>query len=188
MTHDDKDPLVITGSTGMLGTAAATELARRGIDTILVAREKARGDRLVQALQGTGGSHRLVVIDLSEPDSVRVTAAAIRSDHPRVGAVVHAAAVLFQQRRTNSAGQEAMFATNVCSTAVLPPAPTTSSTSAPRRRRPHETPCPSGGCGPRPRRCSASTSPTRSAVPGELAHLRRGTRPGRPILGVLIPD
>jgi NAD(P)-dependent dehydrogenase (short-subunit alcohol dehydrogenase family) len=110
---------VITGATGMLGAATAAELARRGIDTILVARDKARGDRLVEALQRTGGSHRLVVGDLSEPDSVRVAAAAIRSGHHRVAGLIHAAAVLFQQRRTNSAGQEAMFATNVLARFLL---------------------------------------------------------------------
>jgi NAD(P)-dependent dehydrogenase (short-subunit alcohol dehydrogenase family) len=113
------DPVVIAGATGMLGAATATELARRGIDTILVVRDKARGDRLVEALQRTGGSHRLVVSDLSEPGSVRVAGAAIRSRHPCVAGLVHAAAVLFQQRRTNSAGQEAMFATNVLARFLL---------------------------------------------------------------------
>jgi short-subunit dehydrogenase len=84
MTPGGGNPVVITGATGMSGAATAARLARRGIDTILVARDRARGDRLVEALQRTGGSHRLVVGDLSERASVRVVAAAIRSgDHHR---------------------------------------------------------------------------------------------------------
>lgn len=119
MTRDAGNSVVITGATGMLGAATAAEFARRGIDTILVARDEARGGRLIDALQRIGGSHWLVVGDLSEPDSVRDSAAAIRSGHLRIAGLIHAAAVLLEQRRTNSAGQEAMFATNVLARFLL---------------------------------------------------------------------
>jgi NAD(P)-dependent dehydrogenase (short-subunit alcohol dehydrogenase family) len=111
--------VVITGATGMLGSATARQLAQRGTDTVLVARDQARGARLVDELTRIGATHDLVVGDLSEPESVRVVAATIGSRHDRVAGLVHSAAVLSTQRRTNSAGQELMFATNVLARFLL---------------------------------------------------------------------
>src|SRR6266508_4060883 len=111
--------VVITGATGMLGSATARQLAQRGTDTVLVARDRARGARLVDELTRIGATHDLVVGDLSEPESVRVVAATIGSRHDRVAGLVHSAAVLSAQRRTNSAGQELMFATNVLARFLL---------------------------------------------------------------------
>jgi NAD(P)-dependent dehydrogenase (short-subunit alcohol dehydrogenase family) len=111
--------VVITGATGMLGAATAAQLARRGIDTVLVARDRDRGTGLLERLHRTGGTHRLVVGDLSEPASARTIAADIRTHHPRLTALIHAAATLTPQRRTNSAGHEVMFATNVLARFLL---------------------------------------------------------------------
>lgn len=121
MTTQDRrsGPVVITGATGMLGSVTARELARRGADTVIVARDKARGTHLAEQLHLLGGAHRLVLADLSEPESVREAAAGIRSGHDRVAGLVHSAAALFTQRRTNSAGHEAMFATNVLARFLL---------------------------------------------------------------------
>jgi NAD(P)-dependent dehydrogenase (short-subunit alcohol dehydrogenase family) len=112
-------PVVITGATGMLGAATAAQLSRRGIDTVLVARDRTRGAGLLEQLHRAGGSHRLVVADLSEPAAVRTLAADIRTHHPRLTALIHAAATLTPQRRTNSAGHEVMFATNVLARFLL---------------------------------------------------------------------
>jgi NAD(P)-dependent dehydrogenase (short-subunit alcohol dehydrogenase family) len=111
--------VVITGATGMLGAATAAQLARRGIDTLLVARDRARGAALLEQLHRTGGTHRLVVADLSEPAVVRTLAADIRSGDDRIAALVHAAATLTPQRLANSAGHEVMFATNVLARFLL---------------------------------------------------------------------
>jgi NAD(P)-dependent dehydrogenase (short-subunit alcohol dehydrogenase family) len=111
--------VVITGATGMLGSATARQLAQRGIDTALVVRDRARGARLVDELARIGAAHDLVVGDLSEPESVRTVAATIGSAHAQVAGLVHSAAVLSAQRRTNSAGQELMFATNVLARFLL---------------------------------------------------------------------
>src|SRR4029453_8511231 len=105
--------VVITGATGMLGSATARWLAERGTDTVLVARDRARGARLVDELTRIGAPHDLVVGDLSDPGWVGVVAAPIGSQHDRVVGLVHSAAVVSAQRRTNSAGHELMFATNV---------------------------------------------------------------------------
>ena len=64
--------VVVTGAAGMLGSATVTALSARGVRTILVVRNEAKGRALVDQLNGPGsGMHRLVVGDLSEPDSVR---------------------------------------------------------------------------------------------------------------------
>jgi NAD(P)-dependent dehydrogenase (short-subunit alcohol dehydrogenase family) len=110
--------VVITGATGMLGSATARYLAQRGTDTVLVARDEARGARLIDELTRLGATHGLVVADLSEPESVRAVAATIGSQHDVAG-LVHAAAALSKHRRTNSAGQEVMFATNVLARFLL---------------------------------------------------------------------
>jgi NAD(P)-dependent dehydrogenase (short-subunit alcohol dehydrogenase family) len=60
-----------------------------------------------------------VVGNLSEPDSVRDIAGQIRSTTDDLAVLVHSAAALVHQRRVNSAGHEAMFATNVLSRFLL---------------------------------------------------------------------
>jgi NAD(P)-dependent dehydrogenase (short-subunit alcohol dehydrogenase family) len=119
MTASQPAAVVITGATGMLGAATAAELARRGIGTLLVARDRSRGTGLLEELQRTGGTHRLVAADLSEPVAVRTVAADILANETRLTALIHAAAILTPERRTNSAGQEVMFATNVLARFLL---------------------------------------------------------------------
>jgi NAD(P)-dependent dehydrogenase (short-subunit alcohol dehydrogenase family) len=118
--ESNRGVVVITGATGMLGSATARELAKRGTGTVLVARDRSgRGARLVDDLTKIGGTHDLVVGDLSEPESVRVLAKTIGSRHDRVAGLVHSAAALSTQRSINSAGQEVMFATNVLARFLL---------------------------------------------------------------------
>jgi NAD(P)-dependent dehydrogenase (short-subunit alcohol dehydrogenase family) len=116
---DRRGVVVITGATGMLGSATARELARRGVDTVAVARDRTRGTSLLDELNRAGGRHRLVIGDLSEPESTRAVATTIRSEDERVAGLVHAAAVLLPQRQINSRDQELMFATNVLTRFLL---------------------------------------------------------------------
>jgi short-subunit dehydrogenase len=95
---DGAGVVVVTGATGMLGSATATALAGRGVSTVLVARNEAAGHQLLDSVKRAGGgSHRLVIGDLSEPDSVRAVAAEISSAVDDVAAVIHSAAALFQE-------------------------------------------------------------------------------------------
>jgi NAD(P)-dependent dehydrogenase (short-subunit alcohol dehydrogenase family) len=109
---------VVTGAAGMLGSATVTALAARGVRTVLVVRNEAKGRALVDQLNDPA-THRLVVGDLSEPDSVRDIAGQIRSAIDDLAVLIHSAAALVHQRRVNSAGHEAMFATNVLSRFLL---------------------------------------------------------------------
>ena len=113
-------PIVVTGATGMLGSATAAALAQRGASTLLVVRNPAKGQRLLHSLPTGGGSrHRMLVGDLSEPASVRDIAEQIRAEKDDVGALIHTAAALFKDRKENSGGHEAMFATNVLARFLL---------------------------------------------------------------------
>jgi NAD(P)-dependent dehydrogenase (short-subunit alcohol dehydrogenase family) len=109
---------VVTGAAGMLGSATVTALAARRVRTVLVVRTEAKGRALVDQLNDPA-THRLVVGDLSEPDSVRDIAGQIRSAIDDLAVLIHSAAALVHQRRVNSAGHEAMFATNVLSRFLL---------------------------------------------------------------------
>ncbi|HEU4543703.1 MAG TPA: SDR family NAD(P)-dependent oxidoreductase [Jiangellaceae bacterium] len=111
---------VVTGATGMLGSATAAALASRGASTVLVVRDQDSGRRLIDSLPTHDEvRHRLVVGDLSEPGSVRDVAEQIRAGVEDVAVLIHAAAALFRERRVNSAGHEAMFATNVLARFLL---------------------------------------------------------------------
>jgi NAD(P)-dependent dehydrogenase (short-subunit alcohol dehydrogenase family) len=106
---------VVTGATGMLGRATAIELASRGADVVLLCRDPARGDGVLDAVgrAGPAGSHRMLTGDLADPDAVRALAAQIRQDTDQLHALVHTAAALTPDRQANRAGHELMFATNV---------------------------------------------------------------------------
>jgi NAD(P)-dependent dehydrogenase (short-subunit alcohol dehydrogenase family) len=122
MTQQAHNPLlaVVTGATGMLGSATVRALASRGVSTILIVRDEAKGRALVDQLNvPRTDTHHLVVGDLSEPRSVRDIAGRVWSETDDIAVLIHAAAALFRQRRVNSAGHEAMFATNVLSRFLL---------------------------------------------------------------------
>ena len=53
MTASQPAAVMINGATGMLGAATAAELAGRGINTVLVARDRTRGTASVQGVVAT---------------------------------------------------------------------------------------------------------------------------------------
>jgi NAD(P)-dependent dehydrogenase (short-subunit alcohol dehydrogenase family) len=67
---------LVTGSTGGIGAAAATLLADRGADVVVTGRDEARGEAVVKAIVGNGGTARFVAADLTDLASVRALAAA----------------------------------------------------------------------------------------------------------------
>lgn len=64
---------LLTGATGGLGRAIATELAGRGVSLVLSSRSKQELDELSAALPG--GGHRALVFDLAEPGAAERLAA-----------------------------------------------------------------------------------------------------------------
>lgn len=112
---------VVTGATGMLGRATAINLASRGALVVLVCRDRARGEHVLEEvkLAGAGRSHHLVIGDLSDPTATRGVAAHIRDSFEQIHALTHTAAIFTRVRQENAAGHELMFATNVLARILL---------------------------------------------------------------------
>jgi NAD(P)-dependent dehydrogenase (short-subunit alcohol dehydrogenase family) len=104
---------VMTGATGGIGGAAAEELMAAGADLHLVVRNRARGERVLRALQDLGPGHaRLVVADLSSFAGVRDAAAELAAGAPRVDVLIHGAAVIPAVRQLSADGVELQWAVN----------------------------------------------------------------------------
>src|SRR6185295_1330526 len=81
---------VVTGASRGLGAAYARELAARGWDLLLVARDQPRLERLVSDLTSRYGvKATFVVLDLGEPDAAHRLYAAARERTPAVELLVN---------------------------------------------------------------------------------------------------
>ena len=105
---------VVTGGTDGIGLATARELARRGAEVIVVGRDRAKGERVVEELRATAGSAAvsLAVADLSVQRSVRALAAELLERAPRLDVLVNNAGAVFAERALTEDGIERTFALN----------------------------------------------------------------------------
>lgn len=104
---------VVTGATGSVGKAAATELARHGT-VVLVARDKARGEQAVADVRRASGNEavELALADFESLASVRALGEELRRRHPKIDVLVNNAAVVKRERTVTKDGFETMFAVN----------------------------------------------------------------------------
>src|SRR5437870_13341303 len=121
---------MVTGATGALGKATASEFARRGATVVAVARDEGRGRALLATVrQASGaGSVELLMSDLSDLRSVRALVKLFGGSHDRLDVLVHTAAVFKRRRIETADGFELMFATNflgpfLLTTLVVPALP-----------------------------------------------------------------
>ncbi|HSU15467.1 SDR family oxidoreductase [Longimicrobium sp.] len=105
---------VVTGASGGIGKAAATELARRGATVALVVRSPERGEAARAEIErATGnGAARVVLADLSRQAEVRRAADELLSAYPRIDVLVNNAAVYTRRRRLTDDGIEMQWAVN----------------------------------------------------------------------------
>jgi NAD(P)-dependent dehydrogenase (short-subunit alcohol dehydrogenase family) len=106
--------VVITGATRGIGRAAASELAGRGAEVVVVGRERERVDAVASEARSAGGgspvhSH---VADLTLMASVRELAEELRDAHERIDVLANNAGALFASRKVTSEGLERTFALN----------------------------------------------------------------------------
>jgi NAD(P)-dependent dehydrogenase (short-subunit alcohol dehydrogenase family) len=105
---------VITGATSGIGRVAATRLAQMGARLVLVARDRARADAMLDRLRAQTGAaaHRVHLADLSRIAEMKHVAAEIAAVEPRVDLLINNAGALFGAHRFTVDGLERSFAVN----------------------------------------------------------------------------
>ncbi|WP_143061729.1 SDR family NAD(P)-dependent oxidoreductase [Dyadobacter sp. SG02] len=102
---------LITGPTSGIGRFTALELARRGYDLILVARNAAKARQLQMEI-GNAVSTGFVQCDLSSIASVKEAVEEIKAGYQHIDLLINNAGLIVQHRQTSVDGIELTFATN----------------------------------------------------------------------------
>jgi NAD(P)-dependent dehydrogenase (short-subunit alcohol dehydrogenase family) len=106
--------VVLTGATNGIGLAAAVELARRGADLTLVARNQARAAEAVGRINAvsTGSAPDVMLADLASQASIRRLADELLAKYPRIQVLVNNAGAIYARRRMTADGIELTWAVN----------------------------------------------------------------------------
>jgi NAD(P)-dependent dehydrogenase (short-subunit alcohol dehydrogenase family) len=98
---------VITGAGSGIGAAAAVELARRGVEVVLVGRRRANLDRTArQVAEVTGAAPASFAADFASLAEVRRLGAELRAAYPRIDVLANNAGLLGGLRHTTVDGHE----------------------------------------------------------------------------------
>ena len=85
---------LITGANRGLGFETARTLGRRGITTIVAARDPAKGAQAAALLRDEGIDAHAVELDVTSVASVRAAAQGVRGDHGALNILVNNAGIL----------------------------------------------------------------------------------------------
>ena len=110
----DAKTILVTGATGGIGLATATELARRGHEVILHGRTAEKAAAAAGQLRAAvpGARVETVSADLASQEAIRGLAEAVRRLTPVVDVLVNNAGVWNSKRELTAAGIEKTFAVN----------------------------------------------------------------------------
>jgi len=105
---------LITGATSGIGKATAFELARANVRLVLLARDRERGNQVIQELkQSTGNSEiELLIADLTSQRQIRSVANEFLEKHPRLDILINNAGLALKNRTLTEDGIEMTFAVN----------------------------------------------------------------------------
>ena len=105
---------VVTGGTSGIGAVAAETLARCGIRIILIARDRTRGERMLERLRtcAPGVEHAVHYADLSLLAETRRVGAEIAQGEPRIDVLINNAGAMYARMSLTSEGLERTFALN----------------------------------------------------------------------------
>ncbi|HEV2166057.1 MAG TPA: SDR family NAD(P)-dependent oxidoreductase [Thermoplasmata archaeon] len=107
-------PILVTGASGAIGGAVAARLCADRRPVVLWTRDREGGETACRKLLGRFPRSRIELVDgdLGSLRAVGQGAERVASSCPRLGGVIHSAAVLTRRREETSEGLERMFATN----------------------------------------------------------------------------
>ena len=105
--------VLVTGATSGIGLETARSLARMGADVVVGARDRVRGQAVVDEIERGGGRAELLPIDLSSFASVREAARRFLERHPRLDVLVNNAGVALGKREVTADGHERTWETNL---------------------------------------------------------------------------
>jgi NAD(P)-dependent dehydrogenase (short-subunit alcohol dehydrogenase family) len=107
---DDARVAVVTGAGSGIGAAAAVELARRGLEVVVVGRRPDKLRRTVDAVAGvTGTEPASFTADFTELAQVRDLAGKLASAYPRIDVLANNAGYIAAKRTTTADGHEAVM-------------------------------------------------------------------------------
>ena len=104
--------VMVTGASSGIGKATAKQLAAMGATVILVARDPAQGQVVLDEITKAGQSAELRLVDLAAQASIRQFAADFLRDHTRLDVLINNAGVMRNDFTKTVDGYEMTFAVN----------------------------------------------------------------------------
>ncbi len=83
--------VVITGGTGVLGTAIAKYLAAEGAKVVILGRRKSEGDKIVSEIKANGGEAMFLVSDVMDAEIVQANCDEVLKTYGKVDVLLNAA-------------------------------------------------------------------------------------------------
>ena len=106
--------VLVTGATAGIGEETALGIAKTGAHTILVGRNRVKGEKVIARIKSETGSDKLdlLIADLSSLTEIRRLADEFQSKYDCLDVLVNNAGGIFDQRRETVDGLEYTFALN----------------------------------------------------------------------------
>ncbi len=105
---------LITGANSGIGLVTARELARQGMDIVMVCRNAGKGEQARQQILAASRTKKvdMLLADLSDFGSVRLLADEVRARYEHLDVLVNNAGLMLDRYNTSRQGIEMTFATN----------------------------------------------------------------------------